>query len=59
MRTGISKGSGEILLQDGSVAVEGHGKFLKLPLEKIADFDFDQQEWQVVPVADDPKVVEF
>jgi len=53
------EGSGEILLKDGSVAVEGQGKFLKLPLERIADFDFAEQEWQVVPAKDDPKVVEF
>jgi acyl-coenzyme A thioesterase PaaI-like protein len=53
------EGSGEILLKDGSMAVEGRGKFLKLPLERIADFDFNEQEWQVVPAEDDPEVVEF
>jgi acyl-coenzyme A thioesterase PaaI-like protein len=53
------EGTGEILLQDGSVAVEGQGKYLKLRLEQIADFDFVKQEWQVVPSPDDPHKVEI
>ena len=53
------EGTGEILLADGTVAVEGRGKYLKLPLDKIADFDFEEQEWGVVPLADDPDVVDI
>ena len=53
------EGTGEILLEDGSVAVEGRGKYLKLPLEKIADFDFDEQHWKVTPSQDDPEEVEI
>ena len=53
------EGSGEILLADGTVAVEGRGKYLKLPLDKIADFDFEEQEWGVVSLADDPQTVEI
>jgi acyl-coenzyme A thioesterase PaaI-like protein len=51
------EGTGEILLKDGSVAVEGQGKYIKLPLKEIADFDFDEQEWQVVSSPDDPESV--
>jgi hypothetical protein len=50
---------GEILLSDGRVAVSGRGKYIKLPLEKIADFDFEEQEWRVVPSAADPQEVEM
>jgi len=50
-------GSGEILLSDGTVAVEGRGRFLKLPIGKIADFDVDEQEWKVVPSPEDPQEV--
>ena len=50
-------GSGEILLPDGAVAVEGKGRFLKLPIDKIADFDVDEQEWKVVPSLEDPQEV--
>jgi acyl-coenzyme A thioesterase PaaI-like protein len=53
------EGTGEILLADGRVAVEGRGKYLKLPLDKIADFDFEAQEWRVVPADDDPEYVEI
>jgi uncharacterized protein (TIGR00369 family) len=49
------EGTGELLLQDGTVAAEGHGKYLKIPLEKIADFDVDHQEWGVVDLPGDPK----
>jgi acyl-coenzyme A thioesterase PaaI-like protein len=49
------EGTGELLLQDGTVAATGHGKYLKVPFEKIADFDVDHQEWQVVQSNDDPK----
>jgi acyl-coenzyme A thioesterase PaaI-like protein len=53
------EGTGEILLKDGSVAVEGRGRYLKLPLENIADFDFEEQEWKVVPSPGDPEEVEI
>ena len=52
-------GSGEILLPDGTVAVEGRGRFLKLPIDKIADFDVEKEEWRVVPSADDPQEVDL
>jgi acyl-coenzyme A thioesterase PaaI-like protein len=53
------EGSGEILLADGSVAVEAVGKFLKMPLEKIADFDHEEQQWKVVRRTDDPESVDI
>jgi uncharacterized protein (TIGR00369 family) len=53
------EGTGELLLQDGTVAAKGHGKYLKVPLEKIADFDVDHQEWHVVHSDNDPKSFEL
>lgn len=53
------EGSGEILLPDGRVAVEGRGKYIKQPLERIADFDVEVQEWRVTPSENDPDVVEI
>jgi len=53
------EGTGELLLEDGAVAAEGHGKYLKVPLEKIADFDVEAQEWGVVESPDDPGEVEL
>ena len=53
------EGSGEILMKDGSVAVEGKGKFFKLPLDDIADFDPEEQEWRVTTSPNDPEYVSF
>ena len=53
------KGSGEILLPDGTVAVEGSGRFLKLPIDRIADFDVEEEEWRVVSSPDDPQEVDL
>jgi acyl-coenzyme A thioesterase PaaI-like protein len=53
------EGSGEIILNDGTVAVEAKGKYIMLPIEKIADFDPESQEWKVTPSPDDPDYVEL
>jgi uncharacterized protein (TIGR00369 family) len=45
----LFEGSGELLLPDGSVAAEAKGKYLKLPLERVADFEAEREEWRVVP----------
>ena len=52
-------GTGEILLPDGKVAVEGTGKYIKLPIDKITDFDVENEEWRVTPSPHDPRVVEL
>jgi uncharacterized protein (TIGR00369 family) len=51
------EGTGELLLADGSVAASGHGKYLKAPLDKIADFDVDAEEWGVIASPDDPQEI--
>lgn len=55
----IFEGTGEILLTDGSVAVEGRGKYLKMPLGKIAEINSEHLEWRVVPKEDDPAEIEI
>lgn len=52
-------GTGEILLPDGEVAVSAVGKYLKAPLEKIADFDAVENEWAVIRRDDDPACFEI
>lgn len=52
------EGTGEILLADGEIAATGFGKYIKLPLDKIADFDATEQEWTVVAKDGDPKVID-
>jgi len=53
------EGTGELLLEDGTVAAECHGRYFKAPLEKIADFDVEAQEWRVVASPDDPQEVDL
>lgn len=55
----LFEGTGEILLPDGEIAATGTGKYIRLPLEKIADFDATAQEWRVTTTPDDPKSIEI
>ncbi len=55
----IYEGSGEIALKSGEVAAEGFGKYMKLPIDKIADFDYGEQEWKVVPTEKDLKEIDI
>jgi acyl-CoA thioesterase FadM len=52
-------GEGELLLEDGSVAAQGKGRYLKQSLEQIAEFDPVEQEWRVVPTPEDPEFVDI
>lgn len=55
----IFEGTGELLLPDGTVAVEGHGKYLKMSLEKIAEVDMEHLEWRIVQTPDDVTEVDI
>ncbi len=41
----LFRGTGEIVLDDGTVAVEASGRYLKMPIERIAGDDFDGSQW--------------
>lgn len=53
------EGEGEILLADGTVAVEGRGKYLKMAIDKIADFDHEGDDWRVVELPEDPGAIDL
>jgi acyl-coenzyme A thioesterase PaaI-like protein len=53
------EGSGEIVLEDGSVAIAGKGRYLKMPIDKIADMDVDGGGWQVVKESTDPAFIDL
>ena len=40
----LFEGTGEIVLPDGTVAVSASGKYMKMPIEAIAEGDFEK-EW--------------
>ena len=41
----VFEGTGEIVLEDGTLAVEARGTYVKLPIEGIVDTDFVQSQW--------------
>jgi uncharacterized protein (TIGR00369 family) len=54
----IFEGTGEILLPNGDIAVTAFGKYIKMPLDKIADFDEQDEEWKVELTDKDPVELE-
>jgi uncharacterized protein (TIGR00369 family) len=54
-RSRMFEGTGEIVLPNGDVAVTAFGKYMKLPLGKIADSA--RFPWQVRVSDDDPKEI--
>lgn len=55
----LFEGSGEIILPDGSVAVTGYGKYLKINIEQMPEFDVNAEEWRVTLSAQDPPVIDL
>lgn len=53
----VFKGNGKIILPDGKVAAVGTGRYLKMAIEKITDFDRDLNEWKVVKTETDPSSI--
>ena len=47
----LFEGTGEILLPDGSVAVNASARYVKLSPQALSEFDPVREEWQVVPDA--------
>lgn len=45
----LFEGSGELLLPDGAVAVEGYGRYVKLDMVTLGGFDPVREEWRVRP----------
>jgi uncharacterized protein (TIGR00369 family) len=41
----LFEGKGEIVLQDGSIAAEAQGRYLKMPLDAVTDSEFSEEEW--------------
>jgi uncharacterized protein (TIGR00369 family) len=42
----VFEGTGEIVLDDGSVAVEARGRYLRRSIERIATADFSEDDWR-------------
>ncbi len=53
------EGSGEILLEDGEVAVTATGKYFKMPIDKISDMGTEDMDWEVFQGDNDPEDFEY
>ena len=53
----IFEGTGEVVLNDGTIAVAAQGRYLKLPIDKITDFDRINENWKVIPENSDPELI--
>ncbi len=45
----LFEGSGQLYLPNGAVAAEATGKYVKLDIGKITDFDAEREQWYVRP----------
>lgn len=54
----IFEGTGEILLADGEAAVTGWGKYMKIPMAKMTEFDPEEEKWQVILTENDPATID-
>lgn len=52
------EGSGEIVLENGDVAVSAVGRYLKVPIDKITDSAMDERDWFLHRHAGDPETIE-
>jgi uncharacterized protein (TIGR00369 family) len=48
-RSRLFEGAGELYLPDGTVAADCVGKYIKMDITQIADFDYEREEWYVRP----------
>jgi acyl-coenzyme A thioesterase PaaI-like protein len=53
------EGSGEILLENGEVAVEAHGRYLKVPIDRITESGMDASDWFLRDDPADPREIEL
>jgi len=55
------EGTGEIILPDGSVAITAKGRYMKLPIEKIASdiTDAESLGWKVTELGNEPGQIEI
>ncbi|MDO4536024.1 MAG: PaaI family thioesterase [Clostridium perfringens] len=55
----IFEGEGEIILENGDIAVTAAGKYIKMPIEKISGEDLEDDEWTLNITENDLKEVDL
>ena len=57
--TRFFQGSGEIVLENGDIAVSATGKYLKVPIDKITDAVMGENDWFLHESGEDPEEIEI
>lgn len=55
----IFEGSGEIILENGDIAVTATGKYIKMPIDKISGESLDGDEWTLNITDNDLKEIDI
>ncbi len=55
----IFEGEGKIILPDGTVAAQGHARYMKQPLSVIGDLTTNGDMWELVESPDDPTEIDI
>ncbi len=55
----LFEGTGEIILPNGDVAVTGNGRYLKLSINKMPEFDVEAMEWRITSSDKDPAIADI
>lgn len=55
----IFEGSGQIILADGTLAVEASGRYMKVPIDKITQDDFAAEDWFLREGPEDPESLDL
>jgi acyl-coenzyme A thioesterase PaaI-like protein len=55
----LFEGTGEIILPNGDVAVTAQGKYLKVSIDKMPEFDVEEQEWKITSSNKDPAIIDI
>lgn len=53
------EGKGQIILPSGEIAVEAHGKYIKVNENNVAKWDPEKEEWKVTYMDNDPDEIEI
>lgn len=55
----LFEGTGEIVLKNGDLAATGCGKYMKVLLNKMKEFDTEEEEWKVSSFDQEPDTIEI
>ncbi len=53
------EGTGEIVLLNGDIAVSAEGKYMKVPIDRITDDQFTDDQWFIKESTDDPSEIDI